>query len=94
MRPAIDVWRDAIEATGAFVRFRAKPERAAAAVIEADRNALVREIVGFLMEDNGCCDCMARDESECACGAWDDFKQKPLLDIADEIERKFLGKDA
>lgn len=33
------------------------------------------------------CDCHARSEMECGCGAWDDYKTKPLLEIADAIER-------
>lgn len=94
MRPAIEVWTDAIDATGAFVRFKPNPSKAAAAIIEADRleqhNATVREIVKHLIDDNGTCDCAAREESECACGGWDDYKRKPLLDVADEIERRFL----
>lgn len=32
------------------------------------------------------CDCFARSEEECACGAWDDYKMKPLLELADAIE--------
>lgn len=48
MRPAIEVWRDALDATGALIRFRDKPEQKAAAVIEADRAELVREIAAWL----------------------------------------------
>ena len=46
MRPAIEVWRKALDATGAFIRFREK----AAAVIEADRAEVVGEIVAWLEE--------------------------------------------
>lgn len=48
MRPAIEVWRKALDATGCFIRFRNKPEQKAAAVIEADRAKLVAEIVAEL----------------------------------------------
>jgi len=34
------------------------------------RAALVAEIVAFIREDAGLCDCFARSEGECACGAW------------------------
>lgn len=45
MRPASEVWRDALDATGAFVRFKPKPERAAIAIIEADRKQVREEVV-------------------------------------------------
>lgn len=67
----------------------------ALAVIEADRKEareeVVREIIQHLIEDNGRCDCFAHSVAECACGGWDDYKRKPLLDVADEIGRKFLS---
>jgi CHASE3 domain sensor protein len=54
MRPAIEVWREALDAAGPFIRFRDKPEQKAAAVIEADRAEaraeLVAEIVAELRE--------------------------------------------
>ena len=46
-----------------------------------------REIVAWLRAENGTCDCFARSEGECACGAWDDYKTKPLCNIADAIEQ-------
>lgn len=65
------------------------------AIIEADRKQVreeaVREIIQHLIEDNGSCDCFAISVAECACGGWDDYKRKPLLDVADEIGRKFLS---
>ena len=48
MRPAIEVWRKALDATGAFIRFREK----AAAVIEADRAEVVGEIVAWLNDQD------------------------------------------
>lgn len=50
-------------------------------------NAAERRVVEWLREENGLCDCHARSEDECGCGAWQDYKTKPLLDIADAIER-------
>lgn len=50
----------------------------------ADR---VARVVEWLRKENGLCDCHARCETECGCGAWDDWKTKPLLEIADAIER-------
>lgn len=44
-------------------------------------------IVAWLRKDNGQCDCHARAATECACGAWDDYKTRSLLDIASDIER-------
>lgn len=43
LRPAVEVFRNAVDATGAFVRFKRKSEQAAAAVIEADREAVRAE---------------------------------------------------
>lgn len=45
------------------------------------------KVVEWLRAENSMCDCFARSESECACGAWDDYKTKPLCNIADAIER-------
>ena len=47
----------------------------------------VAQVVEWLRKENGLCDCHARCETECGCGAWDDWKTKPLLEIADAIER-------
>ena len=44
-------------------------------------------IVAWLRAENGLCDCFARSEGECACGAWDDYKRVPLCDLADAIEQ-------
>ena len=49
---AMKVWREALAATGNFVRFNSKSEKAAAAVIAADRAGLVArvaELDGFLV---------------------------------------------
>ncbi len=51
------------------------------------RGDRVARVVEWLREENGLCDCHARCETECGCGAWDDWKTKPLLQIADAIER-------
>ena len=43
-------------------------------------------IVAWLRADNSRCDCFARSEGECACGGWDGYKSRPLIQIADDIE--------
>ena len=44
------------------------------------------KIVAWLRADNSTCDCFARSEGECACGGWDDYKTRPILDVARDIE--------
>lgn len=85
MRPAIEVWRKALDATGAFIRFRDKPEQKAAAVIEADRAELVREIVAELRE-------MAawNDKSDDGLSGLDKMAEGQL-EAADHIAHKFGG---
>jgi hypothetical protein len=61
-----------------------------AEVRQAERAA----IVAWLRQDNGQCDCHAREATECACGAWDDYKTRPLLDIATAIETGEHLKDS
>ncbi len=63
-----------------FARHRIAAENAA-------RGDQVARVVEWLRKENGLCDCHARCETECGCGAWDDWKTKPLLEIADAIER-------
>lgn len=60
---------------------------AAIAALDAARGDPVARVVEWLRRENGLCDCHARCEAECGCGAWDDWKTKPLLQIADAIER-------
>lgn len=61
--------------------------KAAIAALDAARGDPVAQVVEWLRKENGLCDCHARCETECGCGAWDDWKTKPLLEIADAIER-------
>jgi len=61
--------------------------QAAIAALDAARGDPVARVVEWLRKENGLCDCHARCETECGCGAWDDWKTKPLLEIADAIER-------
>ena len=53
----------------------------------------IADVVEWLNREIGQCDCFARSETECACGAWDDYKTWPLERTAQEIARRF-GKDA
>ncbi len=57
------------------------------AALEEARGDQVARVVEWLRKENGLCDCHAHSETECGCGAWDDWKTKPLLEIADAIER-------
>ena len=56
---------------------------------EAARAELVAEIVAWLREEAKLCNCYARSSSECACGAWDDWKTVALPPLIDEIEAKW-----
>lgn len=58
MRPAIEVWRKALDAANPFIRFRDKPEQKATTVIKADRAEVVAEIVQYLHQLDA-----TRDES-------------------------------
>ena len=60
---------------------------AIAAVGQDTRSQVEREIVAWLRAENGTCDCFARSEGECACGAWDDYKRVALVEIIDAIEQ-------
>jgi len=53
---------------------------------ERGQRETVARIVAWLRKENGLCDCHARSEGECGCGAWDDYKQWPLERTADAIE--------
>jgi hypothetical protein len=50
-------------------------------------------IVAWLRKENGQCDCFAYEAGECGRGGWDNYKTRPLLDIADDIERGEHLKD-
>lgn len=62
--------------------------QAAIAALDAARGDVVARIVEWLRQENGRCDCFAKSETECGCGAWDDWKTKPLPQIADQIEAR------
>lgn len=49
--------------------------------------AEVAQIVAGLKSENGQCDCFARSEGECGCGAWSDYKTWPLERVWEWIER-------
>ena len=46
-----------------------------------------QRIVAWLREENELCDCFARSETECGCGAWDSYKTVLLSRIWEAIER-------
>lgn len=43
-------------------------------------------VIAWLKRENGLCDCFARSEGECGCGAWQDYKTVPLERIWDALE--------
>ena len=51
------------------------------------------KIIAWLRAEAQLCDCHAREEGECACGAWDSepgersYKTAYIEDLADAIER-------
>lgn len=93
MRPAIEVVSD-IDSEFPCVKENCAVCSKAAAVIESDREALVREIIKHLNDESNRCDCGARDADYCACGGLRGYRIASLPNVADEIEHKFLGKDA
>lgn len=50
------------------------------------------EVVEALEADAQLCDCFARSEGECGCGAWSDYKTVPM-ERAVEIVRNLKGTD-
>lgn len=78
---------DAILAGNAFTWEVEQIARHRIAALEEARGDQVARVVEWLRKENGLCDCHARCETECGCGAWDDWKTKPLLEIATAIER-------
>lgn len=44
-------------------------------------------VVKWLREESKVCDCFARSQGECVCGAWDDDKTARINPIIDAIER-------
>lgn len=83
---------DAILAGNAFTWEVEQIARHRIAALEEARGDQVARVVEWLRKENGLCDCHARCETECGCGAWDDWKTKPLLEIADAIEQSFANK--
>lgn len=53
----------------------------------AHRLAERERIVAWLKSEALSCDCFAREENECACGAWDDCKTVQIGGLIDAIER-------
>lgn len=93
--PELNVWRNANSAFS--LGNPGRREQAAAAVIRdyGDKRyqQAIADVVEWLHSENGLCDCFARSATECACGAWDDYKEWPLERTAQEITNRF-GKDA
>lgn len=80
MRPAIDVWEKANEAYSQALFDKADDD--AAAVIQRDRDELVREICEWLREELG-----VTYRSK-----WAVSVNPTVIWIADEIERKFFER--
>lgn len=71
----------------AFARHRLQAKASKDTEIQQAVAAEVAQIVAGLKSENGQCDCSARSEGECACGAWDDYKTWPLERVWEWIER-------
>lgn len=46
-----------------------------------ERAAIIKKVT----DDAGQCDCSAREEGECACGAWCDWKMVPMYRVIEII---------
>ena len=69
---------------------RAADEIVALAIVDVVRNARAAErkaVVDWLQRECLLCDCFARSEGECACGAWYDNKQMSVQVLLEAIER-------
>ena len=75
LRPAVEVFRNAVDATGAFVRFKRKSEQAAAAVIEADREAVRAEQAAELAKYKALAETLAGALERVAQGDMPDFDE-------------------
>lgn len=61
--------------------------------LTAEARAKALDYAAEALEDDAQkCDCFAREERECACGAWDDYKTVPTS-RAVEIVRNLKGTD-
>ncbi len=58
---------------------------------EAAERRVVENIVERIKADAKLCDCFARSEGECACGAWDDHKSVPLYRVIEIIANRGDG---
>ena len=43
-------------------------------------------LIALIEADAKTCDCFARSDGECACGAWDDYKQVSLARVIDILK--------
>lgn len=66
-------------------RKRADMAKAVAPLVQAAYAAGLERAAVILEEDAKLCDCFARAEGECACGAWDDYKTAPIERMVDLI---------
>ena len=63
---------------------------AACSEVRPDAIAVIRAVAPLILDvaadaldaDAKLCDCFARSEGECACGAWDDYKTAPVESMA------------
>lgn len=89
---------------GQLVHFRNPDGEEAVGMIEhleaqlAEARGEPDRIVEFVRAEAQTCDCFAREEGECACGAWDSEpgersnKRAYVEDIADAIEKRNNGQ--
>ena len=55
------------------------------AAYERGRREERADIIKRVTDDAGRCDCFAYEDSECACGAWDDYKTVPMYRVIEII---------
>lgn len=79
-------WQAYLSASAAVIDLAAARITELETALAEAEGRVIAEVVAWLRDENGQCDCFARSEGECACGAWDDYKTKPLLDIATALE--------
>ena len=58
-------------------------------IIARVREEARAEVVKWIESDASQCDCAAHSSSECACGAWDDYKRVTSMDLVRQLREAF-----
>ena len=82
---AIEAVKSAIDAACGRAGFKLRPHAlsdfataALTAALPLIRAQVLEDAAKALEADAKLCDCYAREESECGCGAWNDYKTVPM----------------